>query len=314
MLPRYDFVFLFDVTDGNPNGDPDAGNLPRVDPETGQGLVTDVCLKRKIRNYVQTAYEADQDASGTPMEGESRFEIYVREKAVLNQQHERAYSALKIKPVKKKLPKKEEQARDVTAWMCQNFYDVRTFGAVMTTEVNAGQVRGPFQMGFARSVEPVISLEHAVTRCAVTNEKDLEKERTIGRKFTVPYGLYRVHGFFNPHLAAQTGFDEADLELFWTALAQMFELDRSAARGEMAPRELIVFRHQNALGNASAHQLLERVTVDGPMQRSQREGSEWTPARSFADFTVRVDESDLPAGVTIERPAGVSRVAAEAGA
>ena len=306
MLPRYDFVFLFDVTDGNPNGDPDAGNLPRVDPETGQGLVTDVCLKRKIRNYVQTAHEADQDPDGKPKDGEPRYEIYVREKAVLNVQHERAYSALKLEAEKKKLPKKEEKAREVTAWMCQNFYDIRTFGAVMTTEINAGQVRGPMQFGFARSVEPVVSLEHAVTRCAVTNEKDLEKERTIGRKFTIPYGLYRVHGFFNPHLANQTGFDQTDLELFWTALAGMFELDRSAARGEMAPRELIAFRHESPLGNAPAHRLLERVTIEGPQDRAERDGTEWEPARSFGDFTVSVDEADLPDGVTIERPAGIS--------
>ena len=313
MLPRYDFVFLFDVTDGNPNGDPDAGNLPRVDPETGQGLVTDVCLKRKIRNFVQTAHEADQDPEAKPADGEPRFEIYVREKAVLNQQHERAYSALKLKSEKRKMPKKEEKARDVTAWMCQNFYDIRTFGAVMTTDVNAGQVRGPMQLGFARSVEPIVSLEHAVTRCAVTTEKEAEKQggdnRTMGRKFSVPYGLYRVHGFFNPHLADKTGFGEDDLDLFWTALAQMFELDRSASRGEMAPRELIAFRHESPLGNAPAHRLFERVTVEGPQQRSEQDGTEWTPARSYADFTVSVDESDLPEGVTVERPAGISHPA-----
>ncbi|MEZ6052431.1 MAG: type I-C CRISPR-associated protein Cas7/Csd2 [Planctomycetaceae bacterium] len=231
MISRYDFVYLFDVKDGNPNGDPDAGNLPRVDPETGQGLVTDVCLKRKVRNFV-----------GLAKEEQPPFEIYVKEKAVLNLQHERAYKQFKLKPEKRKLPKKEEDARNVTAWMCGNFFDIRTFGAVMSTDVNCGQVRGPIQFALARSVDPIISQEHAVTRCAVTTEKEAEAQsgdnRTMGRKFTVPYGLYRVHGFINPQLAEKTGFNEngEDLELFWTALAQMFEADRSAARGEMALR------------------------------------------------------------------------------
>ena len=285
MIHRYDFVFLFDVKDGNPNGDPDAGNLPRVDPETGQGLVTDVCLKRKIRNYV-----------GLVKKEQPPYEIYVKEKAVLNSQHERAYTTYGMKPVAKKLPKKEEDARKLTAWMCGNFFDIRTFGAVMTTEVNCGQIRGPIQFGFARSVEPIVTLEHTVTRCAVTNKKDLEKERTMGRKFSVPYGLYRVHGFVNPHLAEQTGFNsnEEDLDLFWTSLAQMFEYDRSAARGEMAAQSLIVFNHESSLGNAPAHKLLERVTV----ARCNSETS--TPARSFSDYTVDVDESDLPSGIVIE--------------
>ncbi|HEX6986036.1 MAG TPA: type I-C CRISPR-associated protein Cas7/Csd2, partial [Planctomycetaceae bacterium] len=193
MQHRYDFVYLFDVTDGNPNGDPDAGNLPRIDPETGQGLVTDVCLKRKVRNFV-----------GLVKREQPPYEIYVKEKAVLNNQHERAYKAYDLKPEKRKLPKKEEDARKVTAWMCGNFFDVRTFGAVMSTDVNCGQVRGPVQFAFARSVDPVVSLEHAVTRCAVTTEKEAEAQsgdnRTMGRKFTLPYALYRAHGFVNPHL------------------------------------------------------------------------------------------------------------------
>ena len=231
-MNRYDFIFIFDVKDGNPNGDPDAGNLPRIDPETGQGLVTDVCLKRKIRNYV-----------GLTHKEQPPHEIYVKEKAVLNSQHERAYTELKIKSTKKKLPKKEEEARKLTSWMCQNFYDIRAFGAVMTTEVNCGQVRGAVQFSMARSVDPIVSQEHALTRCAVTNEKDLEKERTMGRKFTVPYGLYVAHGFVNPHLAEQTHFTDDDLSLLWKSLEQMFEYDRSAARGEMAARRLIAFKH-----------------------------------------------------------------------
>lgn len=289
-MHRYDFVYLFDVRDGNPNGDPDAGNLPRIDPETGQGLVTDVCLKRKIRNYV-----------GLVKEEQPPFEIYVKEKAVLNHQHERAYEKYGLEPAKKKLPKKEEDAHKVTAWMCGNFYDIRTFGAVMSTEVNCGQVRGPIQFAFGRSIDPVVSQEHAVTRCAVTNPKDLEKERTMGRKFTVPYSLYRVHGYFNPHLAKQTAFDEngEDLDLFWKALEQMFEFDRSASRGEMAPRALIVFQHESPLGNAPAHRLFERVRVEraaGP-----ENGNGYVPPRGFEDYTVTINESDLPEGIIIDR-------------
>lgn len=291
MLNRYDFVYLFDVKDGNPNGDPDAGNLPRVDPETGQGLVTDVCLKRKIRNYV-----------GLVKGEQPPYEIYVKEKAVLNSLHERAYKEHGWKSEPKKLPKKEEDARKLTAWMCANFFDIRAFGAVMTTEVNCGQVRGPIQFGFARSVEPIVSLEHAVTRCAVTNIKDLEKERTIGRKFGIPYGLYRVHGFANPHLAQQTAFNDngEDLEMFWTALSQMFENDRSASRGEMAPQALIVFEHESTLGNAPANKLFDRVTVSRANASSNGNG-EWKPARCFGDFQITIDETDLPSGVKIIR-------------
>lgn len=288
MQHRYDFVYLFDVKDGNPNGDPDAGNLPRIDAETGQGLVTDVCLKRKIRNYV-----------GLVKGEEPPYEIYVKEKAVLNRQHERAYNEYELKPVSKKLPKKEEDARKLTAWMCGNFFDIRAFGAVMSTEVNCGQVRGPVQFGFGRSVDAIVTQEHTVTRCAVTKEADLEKERTMGRKFSVPYGLYRTHGYVNPHLAEQTGFDSngEDLELLWTALAQMFETDRSAARGEMAPQALIIFRHDSPLGNAPAHRLFERVSIE----RKPSDGGETLPPRSFADYSLTINESEFPSGITIVR-------------
>lgn len=288
MIPRSDFVYLFDVKDGNPNGDPDAGNLPRVDPENGHGLVTDVCLKRKVRNYVGLVHGE-----------EPPYEIYVKERAVLNKQHERAYLEYQLKPEKRKLPKKAEDAAKVTGWMCQNFFDIRAFGAVMSTDVNCGQVRGPIQLALARSIDPIISQEHAVTRCAVTTEKEAEAQsgdnRTMGRKFTVPYGLYRVHGFVNPHLAEKTGFGKDDLELFWKSLEQMFESDRSAARGEMAPQALIVFEHESPLGNAPASKLFERVEIE---RKASEDGM---PARAFKDYDVRVDESGLPEGITINR-------------
>lgn len=280
---RYEFVLLFDVTNGNPNGDPDAGNMPRLDPETNQGLVTDVCLKRKIRNYVELEQE-----------GAAGYDIYMQEKSVLNNQHKKAYDALDIKPEPKKLPKDVAKARELTAWMCGNFFDVRTFGAVMTTEVNAGQVRGPVQMAFANSIEPIIPIETSITRMAVTNEKDLEKERTMGRKHIVPYGLYRAHGYISAKLAERTGFSEEDLALFWRALTNMFEHDRSAARGEMASRELVVFKHDNALGNAPAHTLFDRVTV------ARTDGTEDAPARRYSDYRVAIDRDGLPAGVTVE--------------
>ena len=288
-MNRYDFVYLFDVTDGNPNGDPDAGNLPRVDPETGQGLVTDVCLKRKVRNFVGIVH------------GEKPpHEIYIKEKAVLNATHDRAWRDVvpDAKPAdKKKLPKDVEKARALTEFMCGNFFDIRAFGAVMTTEVNCGQVRGPIQFGFARSIDPIVSLEHALTRCAVTNERDLEKERTMGRKFTVPYALYRVSGFINPFLAEKTGFGDEDLELFKNALGQMFEYDRSAARGQMVPRACLAFRHERQLGNARADQLFERITcaVKSEVADDDR------PSRKFTDYDLKVDESDLPDGISIER-------------
>jgi CRISPR-associated protein Csd2 len=278
---RYEFVYLFDVANGNPNGDPDAGNLPRLDPETNRGLVTDVALKRKIRNYVALEKES------TP-----GFAIYMQERSILNNQHKQAYAALGIEHEAKKLPKDEARARELTAWMCANFFDVRTFGAVMTTEVNAGQVRGPVQLAFATSIEPVVPLEVSITRVAVTNEKDLEKERTMGRKHILPYGLYRAHGFISAKLAERTGFSEDDLALLWRSLINLFEHDRSAARGEMAARRLIAFKHAHPMGNAPAHSLFERVAVT-------RNGDGDAPARSFADYSVRIDRDGLPDGVEI---------------
>lgn len=284
MNNRYDFVFLFDVKDGNPNGDPDAGNLPRLDPESGHGLVTDVCLKRKVRNFVSlTKTKSDQSP-------EPGFDIYVREKAILNLQHARAYTALEKKSEKGK----EEQG--VREWMCKNFYDIRTFGAVMTTEVNCGQVRGPVQFAFARSVDRIFSAEHAVTRCAVTTEREAAAQdggnRTMGRKFTVPYALYRAHGFINPFLARQTGFGDEDLELFKTALRQLFDFDRSASRGLMAPRRVIAFKHATALGSAPAHKLFDLVKV------AKKPGVEMP--RGYEDYDVSLDASAVPAGVTVE--------------
>lgn len=282
---RYDFVLLFDVQDGNPNGDPDAGNLPRVDAETGQGLVTDVCLKRKIRNFISLVKE-----------GEPEYEIYVKEKAVLNKQHERAYVGIGAEELLKDEKKRKggDKVAEAKQWMCKNFFDVRTFGAVMSTGVNCGQVRGPIQLTFSRSIDPVISSEHSITRMAVATEKEAEAQsgdnRTMGRKFTVPYGLYRCHGFVSAHLAKQTGFTETDLELFMTALEQMFDHDRSASRGQMAPRALLVFKHNNELGNAPAHSLFERVKVE---KRSQN------PARSISDYQLSIDETDWPAGVEL---------------
>ncbi len=277
---RYDFVILFDVQDGNPNGDPDMGNLPRIDPETGHGLVTDVCLKRKIRNFVAAA-KGNQPP----------FEIYVKEKSILNSQHERAYVALGIKHDEKKT--KQDDVDKARHWMCQNFFDIRTFGAVMSTGVNCGQVRGPVQVTFSRSADPIVAGEHSITRMAVTTEKEAEAQggdnRTMGRKATIPYGLYVGHGFISPQLAAQTGFSEDDLKLLWEALQKMFEVDRSAARGMMATRKLVVFKHESPLGNAAAHTLFERVKV------TRKTG----PARSFADYEVQVDKSGLPAGVEV---------------
>ncbi|WP_083821510.1 type I-C CRISPR-associated protein Cas7/Csd2, partial [Legionella drancourtii] len=264
---RYDFVLLFDVKDGNPNGDPDAGNLPRIDAETGRGLVTDVCLKRKVRNYI--ALTKDQSEITNKLEEKQvRYEIYIKEKAILNKQNERAYvgigaeDLLKADDKKRKGGAKIDEARQ---WMCANFYDVRTFGAVMSTGVNCGQVRGPVQMTFARSVEPIIVSEHSITRMAVTTEKEAENQggdnRTMGHKFTVPYGLYVAHGFVSASLSEQTGFNEEDIQLFWEALQNMFEHDRSAARGDMATRGLYVFKHESKLGNAQAHTLFDRIKI-----------------------------------------------------
>jgi len=284
---RYDFVLIFEVKDGNPNGDPDAGNLPRLDAETGHGLTTDVMLKRKVRNFV-----------GLVKGDASPYEIYVKEKAVLNKTHERAYEGigkaelLKGDDKKRKGGEAVNQARD---WMCRNFFDVRTFGAVMSTGVNCGQVRGPVQLTFARSVDPIIAQEHSITRMAVATEAEAEKQdgdnRTMGRKHTVPYGLYVAHGFVSSFLAKQTGFSQDDLELLWQALAQMFEHDRSAARGEMATRGLYVFKHESELGNAPAHALFERIQVNKNAD----------VPRSFSDYTVTVNDTDLPSGVMLTR-------------
>lgn len=278
---RYEFVYLFDVTNGNPNGDPDAGNMPRLDPDSSKGLVTDVCLKRKIRNFIELT---EGDTSG--------YDIYVKEKSVLNLQNKKAYEALGITPESKKLPKDKTKAQEVTAWMCKNFFDIRTFGAVMTTEVNSGQVRGPVQLAFAKSEDPIIPLEISITRMAVTTEKEAEAQsggnRTMGRKHIVPYGLYRAHGFISAHLAQKTtGFSEEDLSKLWQALEQMFEHDRSAARGEMIARHLVVFKHASSLGNRAAHELFERVTVD------RVHGDKGSPARAYSDYAVKLDGQPL---------------------
>ncbi len=276
---RYDFVLLFDVKDGNPNGDPDAGNLPRVDAETGMGLVTDVCLKRKVRNYVQIVKESKKP-----------FDIFIKEKAVLNNLIKESHEQDTVKTKEK--GEKTEAAR---VWMCKNYYDVRTFGAVMTTGENAGQVRGPIQLTFARSIDPIVSLEHSITRMAVATEAEAEKQsgdnRTMGRKFTVPYGLYWANGFVSAHLAGQTGFDEDDLSLFWESLKNMFDHDRSAARGTMSTCKLIVFKHSSALGNAPTHKLFDLVKVE----RINKD----KPARSFKDYSVTIDKDSLPAGVEL---------------
>ena len=290
---RYDFVLIFDVINGNPNGDPDAGNAPRLDPETGLGLVSDVCLKRKIRNFVTLA-KRDPKADA-PLPG---YDIYVKERAILNQQHQRAYDALGLK-VDGKGAAQQENADKARDWMCQTFFDVRMFGAVMSMGVNAGQVRGPVQLTFGRSVSPIVALEQSITRMAVTTEKEAEKQeggnRTMGRKELVPYGLYVAHGFVNPFLAAQTGFSAEDLALLRTALCQMFEHDRSGARGEMATRALVVFEHATPLGNAPAHRLFERVQI--------RLKDESRPPRKYEDYEVKVNDTDLPQGITLHRDA-----------
>ena len=287
---RYEFVILFDVENGNPNGDPDAGNVPRTDLDTGHGLVTDVCLKRKIRNYVETVKE---DSEG--------FGIYIKGDVPLNRSDARAYAALGIdektvRDAKKKDEKLDEKIRD---WMCKNFYDVRTFGAVMTTFVkaalNCGQVRGPVQLGFARSIDPIVTQETTITRVAITTEADAEKKGTeMGRKYIVPYGLYRCEGYISANLARRTtGFSEEDLSLLWEAILNMFEHDHSAARGNMAVRDLIVFRHDSELGCAPSHKLFDLVSV------KRRAGVE--TARAYSDYEVCVDSGSLPAGVTCTR-------------
>lgn len=339
---RYDLVYFFEITDGNPNGDPDAGNLPRMDPETLQGLVTDVCLKRKIRNFVDVAKQDENSEQPTKDDPRPRFNIYVKEKAILNDQHKRAYLAEKIEPDPKKRKSKEkdkaEEDRRLTRWMCRNFFDIRAFGAVMTTKVNCGQVRGPIQFGIARSLHPIMVGEHAVTRCAVTTEDEAKEQkgdnRTMGRKFTVPYALYRVHGYVNATLAGGangTGFSEDDLALFRRALDEMFELDRSAARANMRPVACVAFKHESPLGNTRADKLFARVeckpaagvqplprdivtpTVEQtpgttpsiagvlPLPTDATPELKPRPPRSFADYTLTVDEANLPEGVKIEK-------------
>lgn len=292
---RYDFVLLFDVKDGNPNGDPDAGNLPRVDPETSHGLVTDVCLKRKVRNFVQLKKECS-----------GGYDIFVKEKAILNKQIREAYETLEInlsespqdkKDGEKRKTKGEAQGSEVgkgRAYMCKNYFDIRTFGAVMSTGANAGQVRGPVQLTFARSINQVVPLEYSITRMAVTTEADAEKQqgdnRTMGRKFTIPYGLYRSHGFISAPLAAQTVFTEDDLKLFWEALLNMFEHDHSAARGQMATRKLVVFKHESAMGNTPAHKLFDLVKV----------ATNSATPRDFSDYKITIPkQAEMPTGVTI---------------
>lgn len=277
LKSRIDFVYIFDVQDGNPNGDPDAGNLPRVDAETGMGLVTDVCLKRKVRNYVQIAKQLT-----------SGYDIFIKEKAVLNTLIDEAHEDDSVKSSKDKTGAARQ-------YMCKKYFDIRTFGAVMSTGQNAGQVRGPIQFTFARSVDPIATSEHSITRMAVATENEAKKQkgdnRTMGRKATVPYGLYVCHGFISANLAQQTGFSEEDLELFFEALKNMFDADRSAARGLMSAQKLIVFKHDSVLGNAPANKLFDRVKIE--------KVSETVP-RSFADYKVSVNVDGLPIGVHVE--------------
>lgn len=280
MNNRFDFVYMFDVQDGNPNGDPDAGNLPRIDAETGMGLVTDVCLKRKVRNYVQIAKELSDG-----------FDIFIKEKAVLNDEIDKAHDDSEVKEIKDA----KEKTAAARRFMCKNYYDIRTFGAVMSTGKNAGQVRGPIQLTFARSVDAVATAEHSITRIAVATPGEAEKQNgenhTMGRKATIPYGLYVCHGFISANLAQQTGFSEEDLQLFWEALKNMFDMDRSAARGLMSAQKLVVFKHDSVLGNAPANKLFDLVKVE--------KNTDSAP-RSFKDYNVTIDKDALPSGVTVE--------------
>lgn len=276
---RYEFVYLFDVENGNPNGDPDAGNMPRIDPETSFGIVTDVCLKRKVRNFAEIVKR-----------NESPYKIYVREKAVLTIEREGAYQSLSDEEKKGK-QKAAELGRQ---FMCKNYYDVRAFGAVMSTkENNCGQVRGPVQFNFGRSIDSIVPMEITITRMAVETEAEREKERMMGRKHIVPYALYRSEGYVSAHLAEQTGFSQDDLELLWKALTNMFDHDHSAARGKMNARKLIVFKHETALGNAPAHKLFELVKV-------KRSTDETKPARAFSDYIVEIDRGSVPINVALE--------------
>ena len=290
---RYDFVLFFDVKNGNPNGDPDAGNLPRLDPETCRGIVSDVCIKRKVRNYVDLVKGqniTDPDAE----EGELGYKIYVQQDAVLNERNNMAYVHHNPKPLSKTLPKKVEDQIKVTKFMCDNFFDIRSFGAVMTTKVNCGQVRGPVQLCFAESVDPVAPLEMGITRMAATDAKEGKDNKTMGRKQYVPYGLYRLEGFISASLAERTGFCNEDLQLLFEALMNMFECDRSASRGLMSSRKLIVFKHDSKLGSAPAHMLFETV-------KAERVSEGVSEPRSFADYKIVVDEDSLPASVEVQQ-------------
>lgn len=279
---RYEFVLFYDVKDGNPNGDPDAANSPRIDTETGQGLVTDVCLKRKVRNYTELTKNG--------IEG---YNIYIKEKAVLNNIHKDVYKQIgaedELKGEGEKRKGSDATVAKARAWICKNFFDVRTFGAVMSTGDNCGQVRGPIQLTFSRSIDPIFSADHTITRMAVAEERD--EKQTMGRKHTVPYGLYRCHGFVSAALAKQTGFNTDDLEHFFTALENMFDHDRSASKGEMATRALLVFKHNSSLGNAPAHKLFDLVKV------SNKDSTK--PSRSIEDYDLTIDESSIPENVEL---------------
>lgn len=310
LTNRYDITFLFDVTRGNPNGDPDAGNLPRLDPETNHGLVSDVSLKRKIRNYTELS-KGDQPG----------YRIYVQEGSILNEKHREAYKAVrpgneKVAKDKSLNPQNDDESRALTKFMCENFFDVRTFGAVMSTGINAGQVRGPVQVAFATSIEPILPLEISITRMAATNEKEkAEREkgdegdertenRTMGRKHIVPYGLYRAHVFVNAKLAERTGFSQEDLDHLFQSLSSMFEHDRSAARGEMSSRRGIAFKHASALGNAHAQALFDRVKVhrkigDQLFEPGSDRLSNYPPARRYSDYDISIDRDGLPEGIEI---------------
>lgn len=278
---KIDFVYVFDVQDGNPNGDPDAGNLPRIDAETGEGLVTDVCIKRKVRNYVQVAKRTEEGQ-------EEGYDIFIKEKAVLNDEIDKAHDDSEVKAAK-------DKTAAARKFMCKNYYDIRTFGAVMSTGKNAGQVRGPIQITFARSADPIATAEHSITRVAVATPKEAENQKgenhTMGRKATIPYGLYVCHGFISANLAKQTGFSEDDLNLFFEALKNMFDIDRSAARGLMSAQKLIVFRHDSELGNAPANKLFDLVQIEKTTDAAPR---------SFKDYKVTIDKEHVPAGVTVE--------------
>lgn len=293
---RYDFTLLFDVTNGNPNGDPDAGNAPRIDPETGYGLVSDVCLKRKVRDFVTLAKSSANE--GAPEPG---YDIYVKHHGVLEQLHRQAYEAQGLSLEEKSKERKLSNVEKARAWMCQTFYDIRAFGAVLTLDINCGQVRGPVQFSFSRSIDPIVSLEESIVRKAVATQKEADSQienhgqvtGTMGHKEIIPYALYLCHGFISPYLAADTGFSDADLQLLWQALGMMFEQDHSASRGEMATRKLVVFKHESPLGNAPSHALFDRLQI------THKDPSK--PARSYGDYEVTLDKNDLPSGITIEQ-------------